>query len=119
MNKKLILSMLLFLSTANMATAVPAMKGIWRTARLADGTQVRVQLAGDEHGSWWTDGRGNAYVMKAAEGNEILEPADLKTLARAARERREAANTLRRHPPALRGREARTGDPGAVSGREV
>lgn len=45
--RKLLLSLCLTLFAATMM-AVPAKRGIYRTLRLANGTEVRAQLCGDE-----------------------------------------------------------------------
>ena len=41
------------------AAAVPAKRGIWKTIRLADGTEVKAELRGDEFMNYWesADGR--------------------------------------------------------------
>lgn len=44
------------LSMALMSTlvlAVPAKRGMWKTVKMADGTEVRVELRGDEFCSYW------------------------------------------------------------------
>lgn len=46
--RKLLLSLCLTLFAATIM-AVPAKRGIYRTLRLANGTEVRAQLCGDEH----------------------------------------------------------------------
>lgn len=50
---------LLFLTTTAVAMAVPAKRGVWKTVMLADGTEVRAELRGDEHAHFWQteDGR--------------------------------------------------------------
>jgi hypothetical protein len=50
--KKFILTLLLTVVTVTMM-AVPAKKGIWKTLKLQDGTEVRATLVGDEHGHFW------------------------------------------------------------------
>lgn len=44
------------------AMAVPAKPGLWRTLKLTDGTEVRAQLAGDEHLHFWLADDGSRYV---------------------------------------------------------
>ena len=56
--------MLLF---ATIASAIPAKRGIWRTLRLADGTEVKAQLVGDEHAHFWLADDGTRY-RKTADG---------------------------------------------------
>lgn len=43
--------------------AVPAKKGVWRMVTLADGTQKRVELRGDEFCSYWVDAEGVSYNL--------------------------------------------------------
>lgn len=45
------------------AQAVPAKKGVWRMVTLADGTQKRVELRGDEFCSYWVDAEGVSYNL--------------------------------------------------------
>lgn len=45
------------------AQAVPAKKGVWRMVTLADGTQKRVELRGDEFYSYWVDAEGVSYNL--------------------------------------------------------
>lgn len=45
-----------------MAAAVPAKRGLWRMKTLADGTQVRVQLMGDERFHFFADAEGQRYL---------------------------------------------------------
>lgn len=47
---------------AVVAGAVPAKRGQWRTITLADGSQVRVELRGDEHFHYFSDAEGRCYV---------------------------------------------------------
>ncbi len=46
---------------ATAAFAVPAKPGQWKTIRLADGTELRAELKGDEWGSYWLAENGKAY----------------------------------------------------------
>ena len=45
-------------------SAVPAKPGLWKTITLSNGTEVRAQLVGDEHGHWMQAADGTCYVMK-------------------------------------------------------
>lgn len=45
------------------AQAVPAKKGVWRMVTLADGTQKRVELRGDEFCSYWVEAEGVSYNL--------------------------------------------------------
>lgn len=59
MKHLLLASLLGFVSLT--AQAVPAKKGVWRMVTLADGTQKRVELRGDEFCSYWVDAEGICY----------------------------------------------------------
>lgn len=85
----LILS-LLAIATAMMA--IPAKPGLWSTIKLADGTEVRAQLAGDEHGRWMQAADGTCYVMN----NDAYEKVDLQTLIDNRNARIEAKSAKRR-----------------------
>ncbi len=95
MIKKLIVTATLTFATASVAMSVPAIKGIWKTIRLENGTQVRVQWTGDEHGAWWTDSKGNAYIQKATQGEELFVKANKNDIIKLSKDRREAANNKR------------------------
>lgn len=64
--KKYILSGL-FLLFSVMAFAVPAKRGIFRTVRLADGTEIRCELRGDEYVSYWQSEDGIMYVQESGK----------------------------------------------------
>ena len=100
MIKKLLAYTIVLLASTNVAMSAPAIKGIWKTVRLADGTQVRVQLQGDEHVSFWTDAKGNAYTENF--GNNHFIQVDKKQLIKDARERKEAANNKRQTKQGMR-----------------
>ena len=48
------------------AIAVPAKPGVWRTISLTDGTQVKVQLVGDEFMHYYQSADGTRYLYDAA-----------------------------------------------------
>lgn len=48
------------------AIAVPAKPGVWRTISLTDGTQVKVQLVGDEFMHYYQSEDGTRYLYDAA-----------------------------------------------------
>jgi len=73
--KKLFLTLSLMAMTMTMM-AVPAKRGLWSTVQLANGTEVQVQLVGDEHGHWLRDANGNCYV----DNNGTYELMDEQTL---------------------------------------
>lgn len=57
-----------FVVAATAALAIPAKPGQWKTARLSDGTEVRVELKGDEYGSYWQAADGRAFVENSETG---------------------------------------------------
>ena len=100
MLKKLFLTLSLLVVTI-FVMAVPAKRGIWKTLKLQDGTEVRAQLVGDEFGASWrgVDGKnyvksGNSFVLlnteTADQGNER------RAMAMKRRANRLKANTTRR-----------------------
>ena len=62
-NMKLLMLASLLGFVALSAQAVPAKKGVWRMVTLADGTQKRVELRGDEFCSYWVDDEGVSYNL--------------------------------------------------------
>ena len=69
--KKLFAVALLCLTTFG-AMALPVKKGVWKTLTLADGTEVRARLVGDEHCHYWLGVDGNRYV--ASDGEYVVMP---------------------------------------------
>lgn len=80
----LMLSMLFAFGTA--ANAVPAKK-LQKVITLANGTQVSVELRGDEYLSWWEGTDGTAYRTTATDEN-VFEVFDLEAQKPAAAARR-------------------------------
>ena len=62
-NMKKYLVITLLLAFALIAGAVPAKRGQWTVITLDDGTQVKVELRGDEHFHFFADQEGNSYLM--------------------------------------------------------
>lgn len=83
--KKLFTTLLLMVITLSMS-AVPAKKGIYHTIRLANGTEVRAQLMGDEHLRFYQTEDGQKYM---ADG-DVFVKADMQQLAKRAATRRAA-----------------------------
>ncbi len=48
--------------------AVPAKRGVWCSVSLVDGTEVRVQLVGDEFSHFYVSEDGTKYVEDASTG---------------------------------------------------
>ena len=100
-NKILITAVLACSAVA--ANAIPAYPGAWRTLTLADGTQVRAQLRGDEFGSFFMDAKGVCYTLDTNRGNNIYTKTDINKVllkSNAAREAANAARAQRRQSPA-------------------
>ena len=74
MRKSRLLLLLLAIVTVS-AMAVPVKPG-WRTIRLADGSEVRVQAVGDEHAHWLQAADGTCYVDR----DGVYVVADRQTL---------------------------------------
>ena len=75
------------------AYAVPAKPGQWRTITLADGTEVRAELRGDEFCHYWLADDGSAYLPNATDGR--FEPIDLQSTEISGRTARRLANVAR------------------------
>lgn len=85
--------LLSLLFTATLVLAVPAQRGIWQTLRLADGTEVKAELRGDEFCHYWQAADGTSYIQQA--DSELFEVADMTTLTKQANELRMSANKAR------------------------
>ncbi len=90
MKRLLFILPLLFVATAIMA--VPAKRGIWKNVRLADGTEVRVTLRGDEHGHYWVADDGRMYLESE---NGVYRQVEAEELRIHAAKRRTASNARR------------------------
>ena len=53
--------------------AVPAKRGQWQTIRLADGTEVRAELRGDEYVHYWQDESGRLFQQRGDDFVEVSE----------------------------------------------
>ena len=84
--RKILFSLCLTLLATSL-WAVPAKRGIYRTLRLTDGTEVRAQLMGDEHMHFYRADDGTCY---AANGDGTFSVTDLS---------RQRANMERRRAP--------------------
>ena len=71
MNMKRIFSTLIVTAVAVTMLAIPAKKGVWSTIKLADGTEVRVELKGDENVNWMQAADGTCYVMNDEQYEQI------------------------------------------------
>ena len=83
---------LMLLFTATVLFAIPARRGQWRTITLADGTEVRAQLCGDEHLRYMQTADGQCYVWNGS----AYDVADMPALQAKAQLRRAKADNVRR-----------------------
>lgn len=77
MAKKLSVTILLALLCA-VSFAVPAKRGVYKMIKLADGTEVRAELRGDEHVNYWQTADGRNFVM--AESLDCYVEADVQQM---------------------------------------
>ncbi len=91
--KRRLFSLILFLTFTIIAGAVPAKRGVWKTLRLTDGTEVRAQLVGDEHGHYWLGTDGCAYNQ--LEGDSLYQRVDAQAVQAKAKVRRQQSNARR------------------------
>ena len=90
---KRILALPLVLALSAVLWANPVRPGQWATITLADGTQVRAELRGDEHLDYMRGEDGTAYTR--IEGTQTYQRADLAQL-QARTQAARAANAQRR-----------------------
>jgi len=89
MKKVLVTTMMLAMTMAVMA--VPAKKGMWKTITLADGSELRATLVGDEHGHFWKAENGQAYSLQ----NGVYVAVDAQQVIEKAKARRAKVNAKR------------------------
>ena len=97
---------------ATLSLAIPAKRGQWTTLTLADGSQVKATLVGDEHLHYWQDEQGRPYVFDEPSQRYIV--ADMNMLKAAANKRRTMASNRRNRRMAQR----RIGDYGNYIGQK-
>ena len=78
--------------------AVPARRGVWKTLTLADGSEVRATLVGDEHGHYWRGIDGRAYQLVAAGDYYLPVDEDSVRAEAAARRQQTDASRAKRLP---------------------
>ncbi|MCD7714129.1 MAG: M6 family metalloprotease domain-containing protein [Prevotella sp.] len=91
--KRFSLSLAFVLLAAVMVRAVPAKKGVSRTAELAGGEAV-LTLCGDEYAHWWEDEQGKAYFVNKNAAKPVAS-AELARVKSAGRQRMAAQNARR------------------------
>lgn len=78
------------------AMAVPAKPGVWRTISLSDGTQVKVQLVGDEFMHYYQSADGTRYLYDAASATyQVYSDTHFSASRRKAVARRAKTNNRR------------------------
>ncbi len=90
MRRFLLASALLLIVTA--AIAVPARRGLWKTIRLVDGSEIRAELRGDEFGHFWQAADGRTFIKTA--GGENYEETSLASLVEEMKAKREAVEQV-------------------------
>ena len=109
--KKIFLTLALTV-VALAVSAIPAKPGIIRTLTLSDGTTVKAQLVGDEHGHYWLAQDGRAYQQQ--EGTAYFSEVSLSSVTTKAQARRSQSNARRTKRLAPR----RVGEVGAITGKK-
>ena len=77
------------------ASAAPAKPGVYRTVKLADGTEVKVELRGDERFHFYVDSEGNNYEQTRTGAFRRASIGDLN-LRKAMSKRLNSARTTNR-----------------------
>ncbi len=96
MMKKLLMLLCGVLFVVLPAMAVPAKPGVWRTISLTDGTQVKVQLVGDEFMHYYQSAEGTRYQYDSASGTyKIYSATNFSDARRKAVARRAKVNNRR------------------------
>ena len=86
MKKFFLISFICFFVTLLPCNAIPAKPGLIRTLTLQDGTTVKAQLVGDEHGHYWLAQNGRAYQKE--EGTAYFIEVDTTAIQSMANARR-------------------------------
>lgn len=86
---------------STLVLAVPAKRGLTKTVKLADGTEVKVELRGDEFCHYWQAEDGRAFAVNTETG--IYEKIDVEQKIAKAAQRRNTVNEMRvKRSPAMR-----------------
>lgn len=89
--RKFTISLMVLLSfNILVAVAVPAKRGQWKTVTLTDGSQVRVELVGDEFMHFWQAEDGRKFVQQAGTLTEVYRLADIERMQANAEQKRAA-----------------------------
>ncbi len=85
MTKRQFFTLCMFLMIVS-ALAVPAKRGLWSTITLDDGTEIKVELRGNEFMKFWQSEDGTAYVKNPETG--LFKVADMGALREKALKKR-------------------------------
>ena len=85
---------LILTTFCTMMMAVPAKRGVWKTFKLADGTEVRAELRGDEHVRYWRAEDGCTFQCVDDEA-QLVAPVVLEHLNKKQTVRRASINHAR------------------------
>ena len=76
------------------AIAIPAKSGLWKTLTLADGSQVKATLVGDEFGHFWKGENGMAY-QKVGKHYAMVDDKKIVNRAKALRKKANSHRAMR------------------------
>lgn len=71
MKKRFCFTLFMALFSA-IAFATPAKRGVYKMITLADGSQVRAELRGDEHVHYWQADNGGTFVLDSTTGRYVV-----------------------------------------------
>ena len=90
MKKLFLISFFCFFVILIPCNAIPAKPGLIRTLTLQDGTTIKAQLVGDEHGHYWLAENGAAYQQ--VEGSDVFHQINAEEAIAKSKVRRAQAN---------------------------
>lgn len=99
-------TLILCLFVAVALHAIPVKPGQWKTIRLANGTEIKAEFKGDEHGHWWQAADGKCYVKVAQ--TDYYEEAAKEQLQKKAQMKRAKRATARKNKLRSRAKKAGT-----------
>lgn len=91
--KKLIFTLSTLMICSASMMAIPAKPGQWKMLKLANGTEIRAELVGDELCHYWLANDGKGYAWSAAQGCYVA--IDKEAAHKEADQKRNAANKRR------------------------
>ncbi len=114
MRKNLLTILFLFFLAATM-TAGPARRGVWKTVRLADGSEARAELRGDEYGHFWIAEDGRAFT---SAGGGLYKETSIEGIAETAAVKRAELAEAKEGSVSSRRRTALGGDHDPYTGKK-